>query len=194
MKNALKQIGRGTILLLFIILTASTSAQSPYVLKPDGTITVNGTSSLHDWTMIQETYKGTFTISTKGDTVTILNGAIVCNTEELKSESSMMDNKAYDALKSSKFPTITYKIVSSQILNTKNTNAVLNGELTIAGVTRSTKLHYNANKLPDNSIKVTGTADIKMSNFDIKPPTAVFGTIKTGDVIQIKYEVVLSIK
>jgi polyisoprenoid-binding protein YceI len=64
------------------------------------------------------------------------------------------------------------------------------GKLTINGVTKTTPmvatLKYNPT---DKSFTCTGTKSFKMSEYGVKPPTAVFGTIKTGDAISINYAI-----
>lgn len=56
------------------------------------------------------------------------------------------------------------------------------GKLTIAGKTKLTDLvatlTYNAG---NKTFNCTGTKKLKMSEYGVKPPTAMMGTIKTGD-------------
>ena len=47
-------------------------------------------------------------------------------------------------------------------------------------------------KLSDGSVQFIGSVTFNMTNFNIDPPTAVMGTIKTGDEITIKFQVIYS--
>ena len=41
--------------------------------------------------------------------------------------------------------------------------------------------------LKDQIINIKGEKTLKMSDFDVKPPTALLGTLKTGNDITIKF-------
>lgn len=181
------------ISLLAIISFTSAFGQNNYEIKEGSTLQVNGTSSLHAWSMEQETFSGSIKIAQTSNTLVLQEGIITCKAEELKSESSIMNNKAYDALKTEKHPIITFRLTTAQTLHFAKdaTTSTLDGTLTIAGVSKKSTLIYSAKRLEDNSISLTGTTNIKMSDFNISPPTAMFGTIKTGDEIEIKYDVIL---
>ena len=60
--------------------------------------------------------------------------------------------------------------------------------MSIAGKNNQTELVasgiYN---LADKSFTVTGIKKMKMTDYNVKPPTALFGTITTGDAISISY-------
>jgi polyisoprenoid-binding protein YceI len=42
-----------------------------------------------------------------------------------------------------------------------------------------------------NSMTVSGDYTLKMTDYGIQPPKAMWGTIKTGDEVTIKFEIVL---
>ncbi|EPR65510.1 hypothetical protein ADICYQ_5431 [Cyclobacterium qasimii M12-11B] len=42
------------------------------------------------------------------------------------------------------------------------------------------------------SISLSGSADVKLTDFKVDPPTAVFGTIKTGDEMTINIKMKLN--
>ncbi len=45
-----------------------------------------------------------------------------------------------------------------------------------------------ATRLPDGTVKATGMVPIKMTDYGIKPPTAIFGRLKTGDEVKVNFE------
>jgi polyisoprenoid-binding protein YceI len=59
------------------------------------------------------------------------------------------------------------------------------GALTIGGVTKIVTMNVQADA--SSGVSFSGDITFKMSVFEIDPPTAVFGTIKTGDEITIKF-------
>ena len=100
-----------------------------------------------------------------------------------------MDKKCYDALKSDKFPNISYELKSVNDMKSTGSgtySAVFNGNLTIAGNTKNVPINVTINATT-GSITIKGRKAIKMTDFGVEPPTALLGTIKTGDDITIDF-------
>ena len=68
------------------------------------------------------------------------------------------------------------------------------GTLKIAGAENPVTMDVVATRLPDGTIKAVGTVPIKMTAFGVKPPSAMFGTIKTGDEVKVKFELTVGPK
>ena len=100
-----------------------------------------------------------------------------------------MDKNTYKALKTDNYKTISFQLADVKSVSNKgNGNFVLNteGDLTISGVKKRIRLNFNISII-DSKIKLTGEKKIKMTDFNIDPPKALFGTITTGDDITIKF-------
>jgi polyisoprenoid-binding protein YceI len=65
----------------------------------------------------------------------------------------------------------------------------LTGNLTIAGVTKPVKFKSEY-QVKGSDVHFTGSYSFKMTDFGIDPPTAVMGTIKTGDEIVVRFDLV----
>jgi polyisoprenoid-binding protein YceI len=185
MKTTLKSIS----LLLFILLTGYISnAQVQYQQKNDFKLTVNGTSTMHDWEM--KTSKiacnATFTFYEDGELggLTLLNFTMPA--ESLKSDHSGMDNNAYKALKTAQNPTITFNLTSATVATDGTVKCT--GKLTVAGVTKSIDLIAKSKVGADKSINVTGSKKINMKDWDIEPPTFMMGAVKTGQDVTIGFD------
>ncbi|HSU51549.1 MAG TPA: YceI family protein [Segetibacter sp.] len=186
-------------LVLSLLLACSLMAAKPVgdpvavKLKSQSTsVQIAGSSSLHDWT--EKSDKGTaeaiFTFT--GDKISGVSAlTFTVPAKSLKSEHTMMDNNTYKALNADKNPNITYVATSANVTsvdaNTYNIKSV--GKLTIAGTTNETEVVATAKVNSDKSITITGSKKFKMSEYGVKPPTAMFGTIKTGDPLTISYDV-----
>jgi polyisoprenoid-binding protein YceI len=68
------------------------------------------------------------------------------------------------------------------------------GSLTIAGKENKLAMDVTANRLPDGTVKATGMVPIKMTDYGIKPPTAIFGRLKTGDEVKVNFELTVGAK
>jgi polyisoprenoid-binding protein YceI len=156
--------------------------------KTNSSITVSGTSSLHDWDVISNNFNGKIQLKdiSTGE-IESLNVTITAET--LKSGKNAMDKKTYKALQTDEYKTIVFKmteIKSIKKINESTFEIKLIGALTISGVTKKVPIDFLLSKVND-AVNVTGTYAMKMTDFNIEPPTALFGTITTGDAISIKF-------
>lgn len=158
-------------------------------------IKVSGSSNLHDWTM--DAKNGTIEANLNlASNVSYLAGiqslSFTLPVKNLKStEGSLMDSRAYDALKESKFPNITFNLLSATPTSTQNNKSQfkVTGQLTICGVTRQIDMVANSTKNADGSVIITGEQKIKMTQFNVRPPSFMFGALKVTDDLTINYTV-----
>jgi polyisoprenoid-binding protein YceI len=61
------------------------------------------------------------------------------------------------------------------------------GKLTIAGVTRDVTMQISGTRDSGGMYFLTGQLPIRMSDYGIKPPTAMMGTIKTGNDVKVTF-------
>lgn len=152
-------------------------------------IYIDGTSTLHDWTSTVEEMSGTLNAELEGNKLAKLRSINVSiPVKSIKSGKSGMDKNTYNALEESSHPSIKFKLKTYSIGETELT---LNGELTIAGTTKMVKIK-TPYEMKENTIEIEGKHTMKMTDFNIEPPTAVMGTIKTGDEIVVRYNLVFN--
>ncbi|WP_175402724.1 YceI family protein [Mangrovivirga cuniculi] len=156
------------------------------------TLSIFGTSSLHDWEIEANTLQGSanFDVS-EGIVKDINNLTFEVVVKSLKSGKSGMDNNTYDALEAKNHDKITFKLKEvNKItpLSGGKCKIEASGVLTIAGNARNVKMTVTADA-SGSKVNIKGSYSMKMTSFDIDPPTAVFGTIKTGDEVKIEFNV-----
>ena len=161
-----------------------------FLLSSQSSVAVNGTSTLHDWTMTMEEVDGqaNFSLDETGKLIA-KNVRVELQAEKLKSKHTQMDKITYKALKTNKHPNIIFsaeELVSTKI-NDANQTLSGKGKLSIAGVTKTINLKATCNVPTNGAITCRGSKNIKMTDYDIDPPTAMLGTIKTGDEITIAF-------
>lgn len=162
-------------------------AQSVYKVSPNSSIKVIGTSNLHDWDMKANSFicEGNFDI--KGSQLMDVKSlSFTLPITNLKSKESLMDSRAYKALKAEEFNKITFKLTSATVVAAQKLIKAT-GNLTIGGVTNLVTLNANYTLNADNSLTCKGSKDLKMSDFKIKAPVFMLGALKTGDAITIDY-------
>lgn len=175
------------MMLVFAGLALVTQAQT-FVISPSGNkVEVKGTSSIHDWKMDLDNVNSGFQMIKEGTSVKSINSvSFSCRAKDLKSESSLMDKKAWEALKVDGHPEIkfTSASVTDLVANGDRFSGKAKGQLSVAGETREVTIPFTGST-SGNSVKIDATADLAMSNFKITPPTAMLGSLKTGDKITV---------
>jgi polyisoprenoid-binding protein YceI len=176
------------LLILALILLNSGIGLAQYKLDQNlSSMYIDGTSTLHDWTSTVEQISGTLHAEVESNTLQKLRSInISVPVKSIKSGKSGMDKNTYNALDETNHPMISFKLKTYSIGENELT---LNGELTIAGTTRMVKIK-TPYEMSENRIEIEGDHSMKMTDFDIEPPTAVMGTIKTGDEIVVRYNLV----
>lgn len=173
--------------LVSLFLQPDLIAQNFSVDNQTSTLKILGTSSLHDWEITAEKQKGNIQIADSEDLV-LEDLKMSFDVEALKSGKSGMDKNTQKALNYSKYKTIDFNLKEVKSISKTATgyNLVVVGELSIAGTKKAIELVLSLVK-NDGMVKVTGEKQLKMTTFNIEPPRALLGTIKTGDDITIKF-------
>ncbi len=186
---------RINLLILLLLGLGYLQAQGTYQLRT-AEISISGTSSLHDW--ISKTTELTASgdlIVENGNLVDIPSLQVTIPVTTIKSEKGkIMDNKTYKALLSNEHPNITFKLEELQSIETNgsNTDLMAKGLLTIAGKTKTIQLAVKAKADGKGGFQFNGSKAFKMTDFGIDPPTALLGTLKTGDDITVAFNISLA--
>lgn len=176
---------------LFILaLTTQTSVAQTYNLdNSTSTLKIDGTSNLHDWQIIAENQQGKLLADFEDGKLTRIQQLdFIVIAESLKSGKSGMDKNTYKALNTEKYKQITFKLSKVNNINCSGDvcKVSVNGNLTISGSTKPINISFDM-KIEESKISLIGSKTIKMTDFGVDPPKAMFGTITTGDAIDIKF-------
>lgn len=160
-------------------------AQNQYTLSDQSKMVIKGTSSLHDWESDVSEMKADARMSIQSQTPQIQNLTLSVPVQSIKSGKSAMDKNTYEALKEKENPNIQFRLEDASCPNPGKIRA--KGTLSIAGKTQPVTLNASYEVLSNGQLSLKGSHQMKMTDFGVDPPTAVFGTIKTGDEITIDY-------
>lgn len=168
--------------------TTILTAQNYTVVPQNSTMTVYGTSNLHDWNIKVTKITGDLGINS-ADRINVLT--IKAPVSSLKSGKGIMDGKTYDAFEAKKFPNIIFQLTDVVFtkITEKDSEATLTGNLTMHGETKKFSFKTMAKTTKTGDYQFKGSVPLKMTDFKMKPPTAVMGTIKTGDAVTVKFDV-----
>ena len=182
-------------LMLFLLtgISGPISAQVTYTLANDHSFTIRGGSNLHQWSEIAGKVEGVSNITWNKQGTWDLNSLnLQVDVRSIKSsEGSIMDGKTYKALKADQNPNIIFKLTSPlhSIQPAAGGSLVkATGNLTIAGVTRSIDIQATVTANKTGRLTFVGSHQVKLTDYGIKPPTALFGVIKVYDDVTIDFK------
>jgi polyisoprenoid-binding protein YceI len=177
------------------VAAAQTSVRLP--VKAESKVTLDGTSNVHDWTCTVNKVDATIEVdpaAARGDNfgAMLRTVSVRIPVADLKCGKDGMDKNLQKALNSDKHPVITYTLSASDGAVTGSNAATLKttGTVTVNGVTKTVPMDVATTRLPDGTFRATATVPLQMTDFGVKPVTALLGTIKTGNAVTVKFTLV----
>lgn len=184
-----------TLFVAFLAVSLSTSsalgqAGGNYTLDPESELWIEGTSTRSDWTVYASDVSGTFTLDPSANPLKIQAAHITVRASEVESRrSTIMDRLIDDALKVDEHPEIRYQLTSATD-GGEATSFNTEGQLTLAGETRKISMTVRSEPLSDGRYRFSGSHALKMSDYGMEAPTAMFGALRTGDNVTVHFNVV----
>ncbi|MDX1760768.1 MAG: YceI family protein [Christiangramia sp.] len=179
------------ILLVALLISFGVNAQSYKLNNEASSLLIDGTSNIHDWTIEAENTGGILTAEFNADKLEDLGKLeFTVIAESLMSGKSGMDKNTYKALNTDKYKEITFKMKDVKSIDKVSANTYkvkTTGTLEIAGTKKDINLDFNL-KSGSNQIVLNGEYKLNMTNYGVEAPTAMFGTIKTGEDVVVKFE------
>lgn len=115
----------------------------------------------------------------------------------LKDPEPGFNRRLWKDLKYKQHPDIVFSLISATATPDPSApgryNVTAQGNLTIAGVQKPETISAVFD-VKGSTLHITGSTDLLMSNFGIKPPVMFFGAIKTFDKVTIPWDLSLSLE
>jgi polyisoprenoid-binding protein YceI len=158
-------------------------------------IKMEGTSTMHDWHMVSEKGISDIIFNFDGQNLSSMPSmTFTVQAETLKSSTKGLNKNAYKTLNTDKYPSIGFSSNHATI-HSNGVNSYLmsvKGKLTIAGVAKDVWVSVACKVNTDHSIQASGICKIKMTDYKMTPPSFMFGAMKTGDEVTIKFNALLT--
>ena len=181
------------------------------LITSKGKVRVEGSSSIDDWQVESRSLEGFMEVSSdfpgrsaagKGLAPVRARAEAWLDVRSLKSVekdgkpfSNRMDEIMHEALRSHEHPRIIYRLTSLSLksgLATAEAGATLvaRGQLVVGGVTNELAMPMTVVWAGPDQLKVSGTAGLKMTDFQIDPPSPkiALGLIRTRDDVRFSVE------
>jgi len=174
---------------LAVLLPGVAHAQAP-----TGALAISGSSTVRDWTCRETQFSAAHDSAGQaapaagsGVSLTFPVGAIDCG-------DAGMNDQLRQALKASRYPTITFGLPASEVARALAAGPVpvrVSGELTIAGETRPVQTDVTVRPAPGEGLQVQGEQSLRMTDFGVKPPVLMLGLLKVRDLVHVAFDVVV---
>jgi len=188
-----------------LLLAAAISASAEpvrYQAQPGSKLKLEGTSTVHDWTVEGGIIGGFIEFESEypldpakpnSDTKITPKVEVTVPVRSLKSGKKLMDEIMHDALKVKENPTIKYTLTEWKPKERQAGSPLqfdTKGEITVAGVKKPIDMVVTLTPEAGNKLKATGTKELKMTDFGMKPPAPAvgLGLIKTADEVKVTFE------
>jgi polyisoprenoid-binding protein YceI len=157
-----------------------------------GSLSVIGTSTVHDWELKTPTLNGT--LSETDGLISELSVSIPVET--LKSDKEGLDKKMYDAMEKDDFKEVTFVLTGAVKDKEDKSGAttLLTGDLTIKETKKSVTFPVSVTTNEHNQMVVEGVYKLNMKDYSVRPPKAMLGMIKTAPEITVKFKWILDKK
>lgn len=187
--------------LLCLLLAASTwagAASAQPTLQPGAELVIDGKSTVRDFSCRAKSLSSELAPGATGTRLALeqLAGAIgevrlEIPVKGLDCANDTMNEHMLEALKAGQHPTVLLRVTRYEVGTVAEGLAPLKlvGELTLAGVTRPVTLVASARPAADGSLRVEGRYLLKMTDWGIKPPSLMLGTMKVREAVLIRFGV-----
>ncbi|HSH46031.1 MAG TPA: YceI family protein [Longimicrobiales bacterium] len=184
----------GTVAVL--VLAGAASAQTAGT-----TLTIEGTSTIRSWSCDAAGY----TVAPEPPTgfeEGVLRGEKALETvtltfpvEAIECGNGKMNDHLRNALKLEDHPQITYWLSTYDIREAESGKTVeAEGVLEIAGFQRPITMDVLVGEDVDGGVRISGEQAILMTDYNVEPPSLMFGTLKVGDEVVVKFDMPLAVQ
>lgn len=192
---------KSTLLALAIVLPASgawTVANEMLVLQPQSRLWIDGTSSIRSFSckaaevsaVVEATGPNAIPqllLADKG----VKSVRVTVPAERLDCGNGTMNEHMRKAIKLSEFESIEFRLTDYDVARSADgVSGTIDGTLLLGGVTKPVTLKADG-KPEGGMLHITGSYDLDMTDYGLKPPTLMFGRIKVGRTVKVNYDLLL---
>jgi polyisoprenoid-binding protein YceI len=164
------------------------------LLQPESRIWVKGSSTVRDYTCNAKTIAATIEAAS-AETAALPLDQLVSSAQVsvavagLECGNGTMNEHMRKALKANEYPQLEFALAGYQIVDAGN--VTLKGDLTMAGRTLPIEISGTITELEGGLIRVAASKQLKMTEWAIKPPSLMLGTLKVHDPVTIGLDILI---
>jgi len=175
------------------------SMRAPLDVQPESRLWIAGTSTVRSFQCQAGSFDAKVESAGSGAVAAVLGGdkavssvVVTVPVEKLDCKNSTMNEHMRKALKADKNPTVVFKVGSYDLAKSTDGVAVtLTGTLTLGGVEKPITVDAQAKAGDNGTLLVSGTREVRMTEFGLQPPKLMLGTLKVDERIKVGFDVIL---
>lgn len=183
-----------------VLANAATPRDAQVLVMPESQLWIEGTSSVRAYQCHATKLDGRIGLAGEpGVDVESLARAVNAVSLDIPLESfdcrnGQMNGHMRGALKAKEHPVIQYRMTSHESALTGDgaLAVTLTGTLAIAGQEKEITLTATVVQDTTGQYRVSGSHELDMTEWGVKPPRLMFGTLKVHDKVTVRYEILLS--
>ncbi|MFB6274381.1 MAG: YceI family protein [Salinibacter sp.] len=159
---------------------------------------VEGGSTIHDWSCPIKTLDGTLQVDTAGAAKTPIappsKVQVSIPVDAITCDNGTMNEKLREALKMESHPQVQFSLQEAQVSPLPDSGSGwfqvdATGTLTLAGNQRQIDLPVSGQRLENGDLRFVGRHTIRLSDYGIERPSAMFGAIKVSKKVTVHFDV-----
>jgi polyisoprenoid-binding protein YceI len=168
-------------------------------LQPQSKIWIAGTSTVRSFeckatafdAAVETTGPGAASLVASGEKA-VLSVGVSVPAGKMDCANGKMNEHMLKALKADEHPVISFKLASYDLTKASDGAQVsLAGSLTLGGSEKPISLTAVAKEEEKGLLHVTGSYELNMKEFGLKPPTLMLGTLKVGERVKVNFDLFL---
>jgi len=168
-------------------------------IQPESRLWIAGTSTVRSFqcqatsfdAKLEPTATAVVAATLAGDKA-ITSVVVTVPVEKLDCKNGTMNEHMRKALKAAQHPAVVFRVDAYELAKSADGVAVtLTGALTLGGVEKPVTVTARAKQGENGTLLVSGTHEVRMTEFGLKPPTLMLGTMKVDERVKVGFDIVL---
>lgn len=159
----------------------------------------DGKSTVRDWSCSAPVIEAVVEATDGAAAAAVLRGekavtrtTLTVPTMKLDCDNGTMNGHMRKALDAEKHAAITFTLDRYELAAGDTARGTLEGTLLIKGVTKPITLPVEFQRGTDGALRVTGTYALKMTDWGVKPPKLMLGTLKVNEMVAVHFDLMLA--
>jgi len=155
---------------------------------------IEGSSNVNKFDCIAHNYDGEAVLNESSESTAAedeLSIEVNIDVEGFDCGKRKMNNDMKDALKADQYPNIKFIYKSAEpVPDSSEGDYIIYGELTVAGVSKEISFIADGDVAENGEMRARGSKKIFMTDYNIEPPTGLFGLIKADDELTVHFDLI----
>lgn len=181
------------------ILLGAVIASGRLDLQPESKIWVDGTSTVRSFSCTAAVVEADVATTKPNAAGAVFAGekaitdvAVRIPAKRLDCKNGTMNGHMFKAIKADAAPTIAFTLKSYDLLESgDDVTTKMKGTLSLGGTTKDITIDAGLVQTPTGALRVKGSYDLRLTEYGLKPPSLMMGSMKVGDLVKVNFDLLL---